>query len=407
MAQVPRVEVPSHVPPERVVEFDMWANSAEYPAYATPHDYWQSLEDRGAPRICWTPLNGGHWILRGFEDAREGFRDWKFFTSFPLGIPARQGGARKLVPVEVDPPEHQRYRNLLAPLFGPPAVARMEPRIRELTVGLIEGFLGSGRCEFVADMSMKIPTGIFLELMGMPRDQLPQFLAWEHAHMRGNQAEQIAAGNAIFGYLAQFFADKERSPGADVSSALLQAQRLAEQPWEHEDVLNCAYLLYLAGLDTVANTMSFMWRRLAADPAAQRHVADNLASIGPIAEELIRLSEPALHTRRVRSDGYFRGVFMKAGEAALCVPNQANRDPAVHRNPAAVDWTRENSMQLTFGAGPHRCVGSHLARLEIRIVLEEWFRRIPAFGIEPGARIDWACANIMTLERLPLVWPAH
>jgi cytochrome P450 len=328
------------------------------------------------------------------------------FTNYPNGIPAREGGADKLIPVEIDPPEHMKYRSVLAPLFAPPALRKIEPRIRQLVIELIDGFRARGRCDFATDISMMLPTSIFVEIMGMPLEDLPQILEYEHAFLRGpdEQARKKGADD-ILGYLVKFLNANEGYQGKDLLGTLLNARDAEGVPWTKAEIYNSAFLLYVAGLDTVANMMSFIWYRLATDTAARQYVAANYERTNEFVDELTRLGVPAVNARRVRRDCVYRGVFMKAGDAVLNVPTLANRDPDFFPNPDEVDFSRANArQQVTFGAGPHRCLGAHLARTEIIIAIEEWFRRIPEFGLEPGAPLDAYCGNIMGFAHLPLAW---
>lgn len=401
-APVP-LPIPDHVPPELVYDFDIWKLP---PGCDDPIAYWLTVRDNGAPRIFYTPRNDGHWVLHHFDDTLEGYRETGLFTNYPNGIPARQGGADKLIPVEIDPPEHMKYRSVLAPLFTPLALRPLEPQIREFVNELIDGFIERGECDFASDMSMKLPTSIFLRLMGLPLDDLTEILHYEHKFLRGADEETRKQGaDQILAYLVGFLSRNEGYQGNDLLGTLLNAKDAQGMPWSKAEIYNCAFLLYVAGLDTVANMMSFIWRMLADNPAARRYVVDNRHRVGDYVDELTRLGVPAVNARRVRKDCVFRGVFMKAGDAILNVPTLANRDPDFFPNPDQVIFDRANArQQVTFGAGPHRCVGAHLARIEIIIALEEWFRRIPEFALAPGAKLDAYCGNIMGYARLPLRW---
>ena len=397
------LHIPDHVPPGLVFDFDIWNMPSEF---TSPIDYWLSAERRGAPPIFYTPRNDGHWVLHRFQDTLEGYRETDLFTNYPNGIPARMGGADKLIPVEIDPPEHMKYRSVIAPLFAPPALRPLEPRIRQFVVELIEGFRAKGRCDFATDISMLLPTSIFVEIMGMPLEKLPQILEWEHAFLRGkDEAARMKGANDILAYIIEFFTEHEGHTGKDMLGTLLGAKDKEGQPWSKAEIYNTAFLLYVAGLDTVANMMSFIWHRLATDDVTRKYVAANFGRTGDFVDELTRLGVPAVNARRARRDCVFRGVFMKAGDAVLNVPTLANRDPDVFPDPDAAVFDRANvRQQVTFGAGPHRCVGAHLARMEIVIALEEWFRRIPEFSLAPGAKLNAYCGNIMGFANLPLVW---
>lgn len=400
---MPAIQIPAHVPPELVFDINVW----DLPeGFSDPQQYWLTLRDRGAPPVFFTPHWGGHWVGWGYSETLEAYRDTDFFTNFPNGIPARAGGAAKLIPVEVDPPEHQKYRLVLAPAFSPVAVKKLQDRIRTRVGGLIDAVQANGACDFVATVSGQLPTSIFVELMGMPLADFDAIMEMEHEFLRGPTEKAREAGaDRIFEYIVGFVEAEAAAPRDNLAGLLLTSRDEDGRPWSREEIYNAAFLLYVAGLDTVTNMMGFMWRRLAEDQQARDYVRANIGSLDSFVDELIRLSPPAFNARRVRSDGVWRGIEMRAGEPFLCAPMVANRDPAVFPDPDRFDPARPNARQnIAFGSGPHRCVGSHLARQEIVITLEEWFRRIPDFKLAPGGDLKPYMGNIAGLGALPLVW---
>ena len=400
---MPNITIPDHVPPELVHDFDIWKMPAKF---TNPHDYWLTLRDTEVPRIFYTPRHGGHWMLHHFEDTLEGYRDTDFFTNFPNGIPARPGGADKLIPVEIDPPEHVKYRNVLGPAFSPAAVKRIQDRIRGRVIELIAAVIENGQCDFAQQISGRLPTTVFLNMMGMPMADFDAIMEMEHSFLRGADRDaQKDGADRILAYVSGFIDTQAAAPGDDVTGVLLRARDENGRPWSREEIVNTAFLLYVAGLDTVTNMMSFIWYYLAQDAVKRRFVASHLDSIPKFVDELMRLGVPAVNARRVRRDGIWRGVFMKANDAVLNAPMNANRDPLYFQNPDAIEWDRDNArQQIGFGAGPHRCVGQHLARQEIVITLEEWFRRIPDFALDPGRPLNPYLGNIMGFANLPLNW---
>ena len=235
-----------------------------------------------------------------------------------------------------------------------------------------------------------------------------EIMEMEHRFLRGpDQVTQKDGADRILAYVAGFIEAQAAAPGENVTGVLLRARDEHGQPWSREEIINTAFLLYVAGLDTVTNMMSFIWYYLAKEPAKRRHVAANLGDIPKFVDELMRLGVPAVNARRVRRDGIWRGVVMKAGDAVLNAPMNANRDPAHFPDPDVMQWDRPNTrQQIGFGAGPHRCVGQHLARQEIIITLEEWFKRIPEFALDPDVPLNAYLGNIMGFANLPLVWSA-
>lgn len=384
-------------------DFDIWRLPD---GVNSPHDQWFTLRQPGVPRIFYTPRNGGHWVLHHYDDTLEGYRDTDFFTNYPNGIPARKGGARKLIPVEIDPPEHVKYRNVLAPQFSPAALKRLQEHIRGRMIELIEPVVQRGHCDFVAEISGRLPTSIFLNLMGMPIADFDVIMDMEHTFLRGaTEAIREQGANRILGYVANYIEQASQQPGDNLTGVLLRARDANGEHWSREEIVNCAFLLYVAGLDTVTNMLGFIWHRLALEPDERRHVATHVQEIPQFVDELMRLCPPAVNARRARRDGVWRGVFMKAGDAVLNAPANANRDATRFPQPDEVVWNRTNARQhVAFGAGPHRCVGQHLARQEICIALEEWFKRIPEFQLDAGKSLHATMGNIMGFGSLPLVW---
>ncbi|MGE0387715.1 MAG: cytochrome P450 [Gammaproteobacteria bacterium] len=401
-----QARIPAHVPAQLVVDFDLW-NFAQ----GEPHDafgHYERLVARGVPEIFWTPANGGHWVFTRYEAIREGYQNHEAFTSFPAGIPLVPGKDYALIPNELDPPEHTIYRTIMNRMFSPAAMAQMQARIRSLAVELIDPLVDRGACDFAESYALRLPNILFLYLMGLPLDMMPKFLEWEHGFFRGKDiAEKQQAAESIMAYLAEYVAQQARAPGEGVIGALLRTRLPDGREFSQLEVVRTAHLLYLAGLDTVANTLSFIWKHLAEHPQTRREIAADPSRIPNFTVEMLRIYGIACLTRRAKADTVFRGVAMKAGDAVLLPTCLANRDPEVFPHPLEVDIHRDNKAFITFGAGPHRCLGSHLARQEIDISLQEWFRRIPDFEIPPGAPVESALGLTLGMYALPLRWPAR
>lgn len=396
--------VPAHVPPELVVAFDLF----EVPAgMRDPLDKWRALVDAGVPQIFWSPFNGGHWTFLAYDDIREAYRNHECFSTRHDSIPSTPGWP-VLQPNGVDPPDHMKFRSLLAPLFTPSAVAGLKDEIRRRAAALIDTFASAGRCDYVGQFSERLPTGMFIHFMGMDESRLEEFTALADFFMRvDDPAAKAQNVRDICALLEDFFARKQHALGQDIASVLLRARDAPDSQVTHEEIINCAFLLFVAGLDTVTSTMTYIWRYLATTPTARKHIAAHLDrpdKLGRAIDELFRVNAVSNIYRRVTRDCVYKGVALRADDMVVLPNNVANRDPAVFQHPLEIDLDRRINMHLTFGLGVHRCLGSHLAKLEVAASLQEWLPRIPDFRLVAGSDIKIFAGPVMGLRSLPLEW---
>jgi len=203
--------------------------------------------------------------------------------------------------------------------------------------------------------------------------------------------------------LRRVLAERRAQPADDLLSYVATVE-IEGRLLTPDEALGVAFLLYSAGLDTVANMLAFMFKYLAEHPQDQQLLRDEPALIPNAIEELMRAFPIILSGRQVTRDVEWHGVKMKAGDVVTLPTMLAGRDAQEFPNPDVVDFRREKVSHITFAAGPHRCVGSHLARRELRIALEEWLKRVPPFRIKPGERAVTHGIGVFGVERLPLVW---
>lgn len=396
--------VPTHVPAELVVDFDFF----DVPAgMRDPLDKWRALLDAQVPSIFWSPFNGGHWTFLAYDDIREAYRNHASFSTSHDSIPATPGWP-VLQPNGVDPPEHMKFRSLLTPLFTLAAVAVMKEEIRGRAAALIDGFIADGRCDFVAQFSGRLPTGVFIHLMGMDETRVEEFARLTDVFMRvDDPAAKAQNVGDIYAVLGDFLARKQHALGDDIASVLIRARDTPGSNITQEEIINCAFLLFVAGLDTVTSTMTYIWRYLATTPSAREHIAASLdqpSKLNRALDELFRVNAVSNIYRRVTADFIYKGVAMKANDMIVLPNNVANRDPAIFARPLDIDLDRKLNAHLTFGLGVHRCLGSHLAKLEIGTSLQHWLPRIPDFQLDATARIEIFAGPVMGLRSLPLQW---
>lgn len=396
---------PDHVPPELVVDFDFF----KVPAGVTdPAQIWTDLIKMGVPKIFYTPHNGGHWVFTEYAQITDGFRNYSIFSNHQTPVPPIEPYP-VMQPQGVDPPAHKVFRSLLAPMFTPIAVRAMTQEIQRRAIALIETFADKGHCDFVEDFADVFPTSMFLYLFGMPESRLADFRNLSQTFFRSTDPE-VRAKNItdIYAELDALFRERQENPGSDLASAIVTARNEEGEQHAWQDILNAGFLLFVAGLDTVTNTMTLVWRYLATNPEARQYFVDNIDD--PVAfqngtEELLRINAVANIFRRVADDCEYQGIKLRKNDRVVLSGVLANRDPKVFVDPDTIDLDREVNVHTTFGVGPHRCVGSHLAKREIMVALQEWLKRIPDFQLD-GTRPqgDVLTGSTMGFNTLNLSW---
>lgn len=347
------------------------------------------------------------WYLTRFDDVVGAFRDVERFSSRQTNY--NVDDPNRWIPAQVDPPAHTPYRTAMNPRFSPGAVAAMKPAIRARCVELIEEFAPDGRCEVVGQFARRFPTSIFMEMVGLPLDEADTFLGWasDLMHTAGSspdaQRTRTEAARTIYGYLRQMIADRRAAPGDDVISSLLDVQ-IDGRPITDDELREMAMLLYIAGMDTVAGLVSYVLQHLAEHPEHRTYLRGDVARVPAAVEELLRFYSVTSPARVVRTDTEFAGCPMHTGDRVVLATWPANRDPRAFPDADRFVIDRQVNRHCAFGVGIHRCLGSHLARLELRVVIEEWLTRIPDFAVEPGAVITQHVAGAAGLDNLPLIW---
>lgn len=323
------------------------------------------------------------------------------------------GSPLPMVPIAFDPPEHTRYRRILQPFVGPRKVAGWLPTVRLLVGTLIDSFVERGHCDLVAELAVPLPTEVFLTLFGLPMKDRDRLIAWKEGLLAGPVAragqpteEMIRAGGELFSYLVGHIENRRRQlDGAEDLLGRLLADT-SDERLSDEELLGLSFLFVLAGLDTVTSALSTAFAALAVQPRLRQQIVDDPSVIPDAVEELLRIDGPVVFVPRVASqDIELGGQIIPAGSEIQVAIAVANRDPAEHAEPDEIDLRRQERHHA-FGGGPHRCLGSHLARMEMREVLTAWHSRIPDYELAPGftPRVEWP-TGLVGLDTLPLVFP--
>jgi cytochrome P450 len=396
-------EIPSHVDPRLVVDYDMFADW-RYAQAGDPHSGLRKLADDTGYGIRWTPRNGGHWFINDYELCFQAARDPGLFSSRAMTLPPMRADLEpKLIPLMLDPPEHGPYRIPLMRAFAPEKMKALDPAIREFAAELIEPLRGAKRCDFVHAIAEPLPIIMFMRLMGLETSRLAEFRTWMADMMSAEEAPRARSHQNIREMMAELISARQQRRENDLISYLLDST-VAGRPITVEELHGYCILLFSAGLDTVANAMAHSMRHLALDPTLQTRLRDDPRLIPETIEEFLRRYGVTAPPRTVTRDAEFGGARLKAGERVVLLLPACNLDADAFPDPDRVDIERQNKVHLTFNAGPHRCVGSHLARLEIKILFEEWFARMPNVRLDPAAPPEYRLGITLACVKLPLVW---
>jgi cytochrome P450 len=366
---------------------------------------------REAGPVVRVPPRGGYMITSS-EGAEFVLKHPELFSSQRAfdGV----GSPLPMVPIAFDPPEHTRYRRVLQPFFSPRGTATWRPMVRELAGELIDGLAGRGECDLVAELAVPLPAHVFLTLFGLPLQDRDRLIAWKEALLNfdfqgGEPVPERTArlGAELYEYLVGHIAERRQRGGTEDLLGQLLADA-SDERLSDDEILGLSFLFVLAGLETVTSALSTGFAALAAQPALRRQIAADPAVIPAAVEELLRFDGPLVFVPRISTqDVELAGQVIPAGSYVMVTLAVASRDPAEHSDPDTIDFQRQER-NLAFGVGPHRCLGLHLARMEMRVAVEEWHRRIPEYELAPGVtpRVRWP-AGLVGIDSLPLVWPAR
>jgi cytochrome P450 len=392
------------IPPELVVDFDIHDDGL------TPKVYERYAELRRECPVAWSEQHGGHWVLTRYADIHEVSRCPEMFSNNPVAIPPNLGQDQPLIPLEIDPPEHTAYRQILTPLFSPARMQAMEPQIRTLVNDLIDGFAARGRCDFIEEFARPLPTAVFLGLMGWPQEDAPKLLKWTYDIIEGkpggtdeeSNEVRTAAGFEVYTYFAELLDQSYENPGDDIISQLTRSRFDRERELSQFEILNIVFIVMLGGLHTVTGTLGNSIIHLAEHPDQRDRLVQHPELTASAVEELLRWESIVAPARRVTAPVEIGGVRMEPGDRVLLALGSAGRDPEEFPDADEVVLDRDPNRHLAFGSGPHRCLGSHLARVELRVALEEIHRRLPDYALDPAEPPLLKLHQVKGVDRLKL-----
>lgn len=343
------------------------------------------------------------WIVRRAQDLRDVYFDTENFSSKDFAPFAMLLGENwNLIPAEIDPPQHAIYRSLLQPSFMPAAINRLDTSIRAYAQEGIRTFRDKGECEFMADFAYSFPINVFLDLMGLPLEMTPQFLEWEMGLLHSQDLGVLAgAAKSVADYLKGEIANRRKNPKDDLITHFVQAE-MEGRKLTDDELIGFTFLLFVGGLDTVSANVGLHALHLARNQEHQRFLRDNPDRIADAIEELMRAYAPVTTFRTCVNEVDFKGIKMMPGDKIAMCTTITGRDPEEYDNPAEVRLDRKPK-HLSFGYGPHHCVGLHLARREMRIAIEEFLAIIPDFQVKLDHSFEYH-TGVLQPVTLPLVW---
>jgi cytochrome P450 len=370
-----------------------------------------------APPVFWTPYNGGHWIFASHAAVTKANTDWETYSNVLIPkemlaaiisqMPPGTITPANALPSGSDGPEHLKYRVPLNPAFTPKVVAAKTEEIRALAAELIERVRPLGKCEVIDDISAVLPVQMFLQMWGLPMEkhneyrQIVDTIAGGGAHDFGNM---IQASMKLIGAFNDELVDHQKNPRDDIMS-MMWGFEIDGKPMTLELMQSYGLSLFLAGLETVRNAMALGARHLALNPELQEQARKDPSIIPRMSEELLRLYSFAAPPRVCAKEHQIEGATMKPGERIMLLLACANRDPGHFKNPDQFELDREDGrLHLGFGSGAHRCLGMHLARLELQIYYEELLARLPTFRLDPSKPTTYHGGHTSGPDNVNLLW---
>jgi len=353
-------------------------------------------------------VGSGYWMVTRQADVRRVGQDWQTFSSAKGYQPNRPEGLPYLYPEESDPPVHTAWRRALNPHMSPRAVAPYAETIRNDVNTLIDRFIDRGECEFVSDFGAKLPGWAFFKnVLGVPIDDLDMLVDSVERGTFDPPPERPGHFARIFEYLGNYLARRRDEPPrgdmVDTIAAGVEYPDGEMAPWDHR--VSVLVDLTFGGIATTTYVMAGAMQHLATNHGDRDYLVDNPDMIPRAIEEFVRVFPPVVALGRTCTrDVEFEGKEFKEGEMVLLGYSAASRDPRVVEDPQTIDITRESVLHSAFGVGPHRCIGSNLARLELTVTLEEWLKRIPDFGMKPGTKPITETGILRSMKDLYLVF---
>jgi cytochrome P450 len=387
---------------ELAANFDHW----EPEQAAQLHETFRALRDK-CP-VAYSHKHGGFWVLTRYDHVEEVLKNPADFSSRYTSIPRGMfGDFTILPPIQLDPPAHAMFRKLLVKPFTAQNVQRWEDRVRRDCRKVISRFINEGRVEVSSEYAKFIPLRLMATMLGISADDEGRFASWIHRILEVGATDPdgaSAAAGEMQVYLAASIADHRASSRDDIISLLLESEVDGDRLTD-EDLLGALFLLILAGMDTTWGMITAAILYMSEHPEDRDRLAADPSLLPVAVEEFVRYYAPVHEGRAATRTLQFNGVTIKEGDPLLVCFGAANRDPAAFDDPETLIIDRKKNRHFGFGVGIHRCLGAHLARLEVRLALEEWLRAIPEFWLAEPEKVRWATGQLWSPKDVVVGFP--
>ena len=359
--------------------------------------------------VAHSSVGPGYRVFNRYRDVRRCAQDWRTFSSADGWMLNPPAGNIHILPEDLDPPYHTEWRRVLNPYFTAAAVAALEGPARAYAAELVDGFAARGACEYVADFAAQLPGLIlFKHILPVPIAELPTLFKDIDIYSFGPLADRTAAFARVYAYLQKFLEERSQQPPRDdIVDVILAGVERDGAPCPWDDKVHVTLDVVFGGLATTTHAMSGAIFALANEPSIRAGLRQDPSRMDTAVEETVRLYAPVVAVgRSVREASEVGGEKLAVGDRIALNYAAASRDPEVCAHPARFDIQRPEVVHTAFGVGPHRCLGEHLARLEIRVAIEEFVKRIPDFELAPGTVPVYESGQLRTMKTLHLRWPA-
>ena len=358
--------------------------------------------------VAHSQVGTGYTVFSKEETVRRIGQDWQTFSSAKGYIPNRPDDQPMMIPVEQDPPDHQAWRRVLNPHMSPQVMAKVRPDVLREVGLLIDSFVDKGECEFISEIAAQLPgRAFFIYVLGVPVDDLVTLVHDVDKSLFGPMEGRAVYHKKVYDYLEIFMKDRAaQPPRGDIVDTILAGVTYSdgsEAPWEHK--VSVVLDLTFGGISTTIYSLGSIARHLADHPEQRQQLIDNPDWIENSVEEFVRAYSPVVAMgRSCTRDVEVEGVQLKEGDYVMLGFSGAGRDPRTIKNPKELNFAQPTINHTTFGVGPHRCIGSHLARMELAAFIEVWLKRIPNFRVKPGTEPVYETAFLRAMSSLQLEW---